>query len=73
MVPFMGVRNVAAKALKMPGVTPVAVREALLALYAEGRPLTLNVLGHRLSGAKAQGSASAHTDHWAAGGSFIND
>lgn len=73
MVKYLAVRSVAAKGLKVQGATPERVTEALLALYAAGRPLTLETLGQRLRGAKAQGSASAHTDHWASGGTFITD
>jgi hypothetical protein len=72
LVPFMGVQTVAGKALRT-GANPEAVRDALLALYREGRPLTLTVLGQRLAGNRNRPSTSAHTDHWAAGGSFITD
>lgn len=72
MVKYLAVRSVAAKGLKVQGATPERVTEALLALYAAGRPLTLETLGQRLRGSKGA-SASAHTDHWAAGGSFITD
>jgi hypothetical protein len=73
MVKYLAVRSVAAKGLKVQGATPERVQEALLALYAAGRPLTLETLGQRLRGARQGSSASAHTDHWAAGGSFITD
>jgi hypothetical protein len=73
MVKYLAVRSVAAKGLRVQGATPERVTDALLALYAAGRPLTLETLGQRLRGGKAQGSASAHTSHWASGGSFITD
>jgi hypothetical protein len=73
MVPFMGVRQIAAKGLKMKDVTPVQVMDALMALYAEGRPLTLTTLGQRLGRKGTGSSATAHTDHWASGGSFIQE
>jgi hypothetical protein len=73
MVKYLAVRSVAARGLKVQGATQETVQAALLALYREGRPLTLETLGQRLSKAKGATSATAHTDHWAQGGSFIQE
>jgi len=74
MVNYMAVRAVAAKGLKVQGSTPERVQAALLALYAEGRPLTATTLGQRLGKATGSGGMiGANTEHWANGGSFIQE
>lgn len=58
MTSFMGVRTIAARALKMASKpSPEQVQAALLALLAEGRPLTMATLGQRLNPTTKTGTA----------------
>lgn len=73
MVKYLAVRQVAAKGLKVQGATEEGVQAALLALYAENRPLTLETLGQRLQRSSGGRMADTHDDHWAAGGGFTQE
>lgn len=73
MVKYLAVRTVAAKGLRLEGATVESVSGALLDLYRQNRPLTLETLGQRLQNTTHRSSASAHTDHWANGGGFIQE
>lgn len=64
MVNFMAVRQIATKALKVEGATPERVVAALLALYREGRPLTLTTLGQRLKVSTAPVSDWSEATTW---------
>lgn len=72
MVKYLAVRAVAAKGLKVEGSTVETVQAALLALYDENRPLTLETLGQRLRRSTGR-MADTHDDHWAAGGGFTRE
>ena len=69
MVRYIAVRQIVAKALKN-GNAPEAVQAACVALYDEGRPLTLQTVGQRLAGAGAVALLNVNADHWATGGAF---
>ena len=73
MVKYLAVRTVAAKGLKVAGATEETVQAALLALYAENRPLTLETLGQRLGRSSRGRMADTHDTHWASGGQFTQD
>jgi hypothetical protein len=73
MVKYLAVRTVAAKGLKVAGATEENVQAALLALYAENRPLTLETLGQRLQRSTGGRMADTHDSHWASGGSFTQE
>lgn len=73
MVKYLAVRTVAAKGLKVPGATQETVTAALLALYAENRPLTLETLGQRLQRSSGGRMADTHDTHWASGGQFTQE
>ena len=73
MVKYLAVRTVAAKGLKVAGATEETVQAALLALYAENRPLTLETLGQRLQRSSGGRMADTHDTHWANGGQFTQE
>lgn len=73
MVKYLAVRQVAAKGLKVQGATEESVQAALLALYAENRPLTLETLGQRLGRTSRGRMADTHDTHWASGGQFTQE
>lgn len=77
MVKYMAVRQVALRALKLEGQTPEAVAAAMIAVYAAGRPLTLETIGQHLKNGgnrsakwdpAARADLTAHADHWATPG-----
>lgn len=71
MVNFMAVRQVAARALKVKvgnaSPTPDQIVRTMCALYDQGRPLTLSVVGQALSRSSVR---ETNGDHWAQGGEF---
>jgi hypothetical protein len=69
MINFMAVRQIAGRALKIkPTPTPEAIQATMLALYREGRPITLTTVGQALS--KRTGISDTNDDHWRKGGEF---
>lgn len=71
LVPFVGVRTIAARALKR-GHSPEAVQAAMVDLWDRSRPITLATVGQTLE--KRGGNTTvrdANASHWAAGGGFL--
>jgi hypothetical protein len=71
MVNYMAVRQVAGRALKVKvgSTNPSAdtIASTMCALYDQGRPLTLSVVGQTLSRTSVR---ETNNDHWAKGGEF---
>ena len=69
MVPFMGMVQVATRALKT-GAPQEAVQAAMVGLWDAGRPITTQTLGQALRTTKGT-VRDANTQHWANGGQFM--
>lgn len=67
MVNFMAMRGIALRALKAKGSTVESVTAAMVKLYDDGKPITLQTVGQALSRNNAR---DTNQDHWATGGTF---
>lgn len=68
MVNFMAMRGIALRALKAKGSTVESVSAAMMKLYDDGKPITLQTVGQALS--RGSGIRDTNQDHWASGGQF---